>query len=194
VEQLGLFWHDCHRGADEGAGRFYGGEAQGARLADMLPLGIVKFTRETHFTPDEQITMMTLWSIARSPLMHGGDMTKTDDFTLSLLTNDEVLAVNQHSEKNRQLFRTGDGLIAWIADVPGSADKYLAVFNTRDTGRDAPKGATVAVPLKLAEIGFSGSANIRDLWAEKDLGSFRADFAPEIPFHGARLFRLHSTQ
>lgn len=107
--------------------------------ADMLPLGIIEFGRQTKFTRDEQITLMSLWSIARSPLMHGGDMTLTDDFTLSLLTNDEVLAVNQHSDNNRQLFRTEDGLIAWVADVPGAADKYLALFNTRAAYADATK-------------------------------------------------------
>ncbi len=100
--------------------------------ADMLPLGVLQLGRNTRFTVDEQYTLMSLWSIARSPLMHGGDMTKTDSLTLSLLTNDEVLAVNQKSTNNRQLFRTEDGLIAWVADVPGSKDKYLAVFNTRD--------------------------------------------------------------
>jgi alpha-galactosidase len=151
--------------------------------ADMLPLGIVKFTQKTGFTPDEQYTLMTLWSIARSPLMHGGDMTKTDDFTLSLLTNDEVLAVDQHSANNRQLFRTEDGLIAWIADVPGSSDKYLAVFNTRDSG-------PAAVPVTMASLGFTGTVRVRDLWAKKLLAPIRADFAPEVPSHGARLFRL----
>ena len=107
--------------------------------ADMLPLGAGKFGRPTLFSRDEQFTLMTLWSIARSPLMHGGDMTKTDDFTLSLLTNDEVLAVNQRSENNRQLFRTADSLIAWVADIPGSADKYVALFNAREDYESARK-------------------------------------------------------
>jgi alpha-galactosidase len=107
--------------------------------ADMLPLGAVKFGRPTLFSRDEQFTLMTLWSIARSPLMHGGDLTKTDDFTLSLLTNDEVLAVNKRSENNRQLFRTADSLIAWVADVPGSADKYVALFNAREDYETARK-------------------------------------------------------
>jgi alpha-galactosidase len=99
--------------------------------ADMLPLGtLVLGARPTRFTPDEQHTVMTLWSIARSPLMHGGDLTRTDDFTLSLLTNDEVLAVNQQSTDNRQLFDR-EGLIAWTAKAP-NRDRYLAVFNARD--------------------------------------------------------------
>ena len=100
--------------------------------------------RTTQFTPDEQRTMMTLWSIARSPLMLGGDMTKLDDVTLALLTNDEVLAVNQASEGNRQLFEQDD-LIAWVADVPGSKDKYLAVFNagTRPRARGCARRGAV---------------------------------------------------
>jgi hypothetical protein len=151
--------------------------------ADMLPLGLIKFGKPTGFTRDEQYTLMTLWSIARSPLMHGGDMTKTDDFTLSLLTNDEVLAVNQRSENNRQLFRTADGLVAWIAGVPGSADQYLAVFNTRDK-------APASVPVSLPDLGFTAPARIRDLWTHKDLGTFSDAFSSEVPPHGARLFRV----
>lgn len=109
--------------------------------ADMLPLGtLVMGERTTRFTPDEQRTMMTLWSIARSPLMHGGDLTKTDPATLALLTNAGVLAVNQHSTNNRPLFDR-DELIAWTADVPGSADKYLAIFNVRDRVRLTPGNA-----------------------------------------------------
>jgi len=100
--------------------------------ADMLPLGVLDLGRRTtRFTPDEQRTLLTLWSIARSPLIHGGDMTKTDAATLALLTNDEVIAVNQRSEGNRPLFDR-DGLVAWTANVPGSRDRYLALFNTRD--------------------------------------------------------------
>jgi alpha-galactosidase len=114
--------------------------------ADMLPLGTLMLgARTTRFTPDEQRTLMTLWSIARSPLMHGGDLTKTDDFTLSLLTNHEVLAVNQASINNRPVF-DHDELIAWTADVPGSSDKYLAVFNARDRVRLTPENARYVSP------------------------------------------------
>lgn len=109
--------------------------------ADMLPLGRLNLgERTTRFTPDEQRTMLSLWAIARSPLMHGGDLTKTDDLTLSLLTNDEMLAVNQQSANNRPLFQHDD-LIAWVADVPDSPDRYLAVFNARDRVRLIPQNA-----------------------------------------------------
>jgi alpha-galactosidase len=121
--------------------------------ADMLPFGVLDLgRRKTRFTPDEQVTVMTLWSIARSPLMHGGDMTKMDDFTLGLLTNDEVLAVNQHSANNRPLFER-DKLIAWTADVPGSKDKVLALFNAQDPG----DGFDPAKALFTSEIVRGGS-------------------------------------
>ncbi len=157
--------------------------------ADMLPLGIVGQGRRTKLTPDEQRTVMTLWCAARSPLIFGGDMTKMDDFTLSLLTNDEVIAVDQQSSANRQLFR-GEGLAAWVADVPGSADKYVAVFNTRDKPGTEDAGAGVKVAVKLAELGQSGACRIRDLWKKADIGEFKEEFAPQINWHGAGLYRV----
>ncbi|MCP5521723.1 MAG: NPCBM/NEW2 domain-containing protein [Verrucomicrobiales bacterium] len=119
--------------------------------ADMLPLGILDLgRRSTRFTPDEQVTLMTLWSIARSPLMHGGDMTKMDESTLALLTNDEVLAVNQDSTGNRPLFHRGNE-IAWVAGVPGSTDRYLAVFNAPEQHRILEEHALFASPLVTRE-------------------------------------------
>jgi hypothetical protein len=99
--------------------------------ADMLPFGIIEFNRPTKFTKDEQVLCMTLWCIARSPLILGADLTKLDGFTLGLLTNSEVLAVNQASTGNRQLSRKDD-LIVWTAEVPGSRDRYVALFNAQD--------------------------------------------------------------
>jgi alpha-galactosidase len=100
--------------------------------ADMLPFGVLDLgRRSSRLSRDEHITVMTLWAIARSPLMHGGDMTKMDEFTLSLLTNDEVLAVNQASTDNRPLFDR-DGLIGWLARPEDGEGNYLALFNARD--------------------------------------------------------------
>src|SRR5207244_13384939 len=116
--------------------------------------------RSTLFTVDEQYTLFTLWSIVRSPLMFGGDLTRMDSFTLALITNPEVLDVNQNSNGNHELFNQ-TGLYAWVANVPGSTDKYLATFNTRD----AVSGQTgTAVTVNLADIGFTGRCSIRDLW------------------------------
>jgi alpha-galactosidase len=136
-------------------------------------------------THDEQRTVMTLWSIARCPLMFGGHLPASDEWTLSLITNDEVLAVNQNSGGNRQLFRK-DGLIAWMADAPGGG-RYLAVFNTRDQPSAATEGG-VEIPIRLAALGFTGPCAVRDLWEKKDLGTFTDAFAPVVTCHGAGLF------
>jgi alpha-galactosidase len=178
--------------------------------ADMLPLGNIRAWQTrgwTRFTKDEQFTLMSLWCIARSPLIMGGNLPKNDDFTLALLTNDEVLAVNQNSENNRQFFNT-NSTVAWIADVPGSKDKYVALFNALPapaSGRRGGPGTNAStnapavdpaatqprsVSVSLADLGFSGSAKVRDLWAHKDLGSFTGAFAADISPHGAGLYRV----
>lgn len=102
--------------------------------ADMLPIGSIAIRAHnpwTKFTRDEQYTLMSLWCIARSPLIMGGHLPGNDEFTLSLLTNEEVIAVNQDSLSNRQIFRRSE-TVAWTADVPGTNDKYLALFNLHD--------------------------------------------------------------
>lgn len=98
--------------------------------ADMIPFGTIEFGRPTKFTHDEQYTVMTLWSIARSPLIFGGDMTKLDEFTLAMLTNPEVVAVDQESTNNHQVWRENN-LIVWTADAAGGHDKYVALFNAQ---------------------------------------------------------------
>jgi hypothetical protein len=111
--------------------------------ADMLPVGTISLGRRvTNLNADEQATLLTLWSVARSPLILGADLTKLDPATLALITNDEVLAVDQASSGNHQLFQRG-GFIGWIADVPGSPDKYLALFNTRPRAGDVDTGRAV---------------------------------------------------
>jgi alpha-galactosidase len=154
--------------------------------ADMLPLGVIGLGRRTRFTRDEQRTLMSLWCIARSPLIFGGDMTRMDSFTSSLLTNREVLAVDQDSTGNHQVFRR-DGFIAWAAAVPGSADRYVALFNTRD---QALAPGSQARSVRFAELGLAGRCRVRDLWQQKDLGIFEEEFSIRLPGHGAGLYRM----
>jgi hypothetical protein len=87
--------------------------------------------RMTRFTRDEQYTMMTLWSIFKSPMMFGGNLPDNDAFTDSLLTNKGMLSVLKSSTNNRPLFNHPDQA-AWTADEPGTGAKYLAVFNKTD--------------------------------------------------------------
>jgi hypothetical protein len=120
--------------------------------ADMLPLGRLGIRaergddRQTRFTPDEQRTLMTLWSIFRSPLMFGGDLPSNTPATLALITNPRVLAVNKASTHNRQLFRRGD-LVGWVADDPKTGDKFLALFNAQDQEPAPASAAAAASPL-----------------------------------------------
>lgn len=104
---------------------------------DMLPLGRLGIRAErgnprmTAFTKDEQYTLMTLWSIFKSPLFFGGHLPDNDPFTLSLLTNKAVLDVLNKSKNNRPLYNEQDKA-AWTADAPDGKTKYLALFNKAD--------------------------------------------------------------
>lgn len=148
--------------------------------ADMLPLGRLALgERDTKFTPDEQRTLMTLWSIARSPLIMGGDLRHLDDATLALLTNPEVLAVNQRSSENRPHFLQ-DGLRLWTAR--GEEGRYLALFNT------TAKTQRFAVP--LAALGLGPRVKVRDLWARRDLGVAEATIWSTLTSHGSGLYKL----
>lgn len=157
---------------------------------DMLPLGRIGLRAErgearwSGFTKDEQYTLMTLFAIFRSPLMFGGDLPNNDEFTLSLITNKDVLNVNQHSSNGKQLFREND-LIAWTADDPETGDRYLALFNTTDT----ISSAEISVDFK--QLCLTGIHTVKDLWTGDKLGIFTDSFSWKINRHGAGLYRIH---
>ena len=155
--------------------------------ADMLPIGQVSFGRATRFTKNEQYTLMSLWAIGRSPLIFGGDMTRLDEFTKEMLTNPEMLKVNQQSTNNRQLSRVND-LIVWVADVPGSKDKYVAFFNAQ--GKESSDAIESKISVDLTQLGFNKKAKVRDLWSHRDLGKFKGTFSQYIKRHGAGLYRI----
>jgi alpha-galactosidase len=155
--------------------------------ADMLPFGKLRVTAKegggepTKFTADEQQTVMTLWCIFRSPLMFGGDLPSNDPATTALITNDEVLAVDQNSSGNHQAYDRA-GVRAWVADVPHSSDHYVAVFNLADYSRK--------IDLPWTDLGIkSRQASARNLWEKKNLG--RADGVHVVlrP-HASVLFRV----
>jgi alpha-galactosidase len=151
--------------------------------ADMLPLGVINFGKPTRFTREEQITLMTLWCIARSPLIFGGDLTKLDDFTLSLLTHDEVLAVNQRSSGNRELFQR-DGVIAWGAEAERPGARYLALFNTTEAGID--------VSVAPVTIGVRGPVRVRELWSRFEHAAPQDAIVARLNPHAAVLYRLEA--
>lgn len=150
---------------------------------DMLPLGHIgagfHAARETNFTRPEQVTMMTLWSIFRSPLIMGGNLPECDSWTLSLLTNAEVLHLLGHSSDACQLARD-DAHAVWTSlDEDGS--RYLSLFNLGE------EEAEISCP--LAEVSLF-AAQVRDLWQRKDLGAVESTVSAKIAPHGAVLLKL----
>ncbi|MCR4877562.1 MAG: glycoside hydrolase family 27 protein [Clostridiales bacterium] len=149
--------------------------------ADMLPLGALRQCDSpeewTHFTRDEQRTMMTLWCIARSPLMMGGEMTKNDDWTLKLLTNRDVLAMETESWCAHPLWTTEEESV-WLAPRKDGKGFYLAFFNLTGQSR------TVRVSEKELE---HCPATVKDLWEGAE-AAFDGLVSAEIPAHGAAAY------
>lgn len=156
--------------------------------ADMLPIGNIGprpglgSARQTRFTHDEQRTLLTFWSIIHSPLIIGGNLTQNDEWTTALLTNAEVIAVNQHSTANRPLIVTNSTVI-WSARPDGGSGFYLAVFNRGDSPQ--------LTDLAWNEVGLvAGKAyNVRDLWEHKDLGA-QSSLKLNLRPHACALYRL----
>ena len=157
--------------------------------ADMLPLGHLGpnpgagETRETNFTKDEQRSLMTLWSIFRSPLMMGGNLPALDkdDWTTSLLTNQEVIDVDQHSKDTRAVITT-DTAAVWLARPENGGGYYLAVFNIGDSEQ--------FVKHEWKELGVpSGSYRIRDLWEGKDFDPVKSLIIMLRP-HASVLYKI----
>ncbi len=128
----------------------------------MLPLGYLGPSpgwgkaRQTRLSPAEQRTMMTLWSIFRSPLMMGGDLPHNDAATTALLTNDEVLAVDQHSTAARAVVQSADASV-WTAKAADGKGRYVAIFNTSEHPQD--------LNYTWKQLGWpSGRYVLRDLW------------------------------
>jgi alpha-galactosidase len=159
--------------------------------ADMLPLGRLGpapgwgTARGTKLSRDEQRTLVTLWCIFPSPLMIGGDLPSADDWTLSLLTNPEVLAVDQHSAGNHPVIST-EKTVAWLAQSTLGDNKYLAIFNISESSE------TLRYDWK--DLGLTGKTyKLRDLWDHKDLDAASAMTVTLQP-HGSVLYRLTPVQ
>jgi alpha-galactosidase len=152
--------------------------------ADMLPIGRLAprpgdgKERNSAFTPDEARTLLTLSSIFRSPLFMGGNLTLLDDTTSALLTNEEVLAVDQHSSGGHPVVNDNSKAV-WVAK--GEGKFYVALFNLSDSPQ------TITYPLQ--PLGVGASSAIRDLWQHKDLGRVDTLKAPLAP-HAAALYSV----
>lgn len=144
--------------------------------ADMLPLGKIGIrgevgsARETNFTEIEQVTLMSLWSIFRSPLMFGGDLPQTSEFTKSLITNKAVIDLNQNSKNNKEI-ASKDGVVIWGAESTDDTTLYRAVFNLTD------EAITINSPAVC-----SCYSNATELWTNEAVAEMLT-----IEPHGAKL-------
>lgn len=138
----------------------------------------------TPLTPNEQYSHVSLWCLLAAPLIFSGDITRMDDFTISLLTNDEVIEVDQDplGHAARRVSMLND-LEVWAKDMEDGS-KAVGLFNRSD------KPARISACWK--DLKLKGSQKIHDLWRQKDLGVFEDQFTSEVPSHGVVLIRLWS--
>ena len=182
-------WRDVTHLMDV-AERWYGSIAPGTWPdCDMIPLGRISVRGErgedrmTRLTVDEQYSLMTLFTVFRSPLMFGGDMPSNDDFTLSLLTNKEVLRMHRESTDVTRLYHT-DAQLAIKSHNAETSEVYLALFNISDD-----KDQTLAV--NLNDLGVSSSQiHAVNLWTGEDLGTQTDEFKQTLKPHACGLYKF----
>jgi alpha-galactosidase len=152
---------------------------------DMLVVGHVGWGKNLHPTrlsPDEQYTHLSLWVLLSAPLLIGADMTQLDDFTLNLLTNDEVLEIDQDplGRQAARVWKEGE-LEAWAKDLEDGS-RAVGLFN---------RGYLPArIAVKASVLGLTGPRVARDLWRQTDVGTVTDELAAEVPAHGVVLYRL----
>jgi len=139
-------------------------------------------THPTRLTPDEQYTHVSLWSMLSAPLLIGCDLSKLDDFTLNLLTNDEVIAIDQDrlGKQARQVMKTDDYQV-WMKDLEDGS-KAIAVFNLTDNDN--------VIRFYWNNLGLTENHQVRDLWRQKDLGNYPTMFSSKVAPHGVTLIKI----
>jgi len=156
---------------------------------DMMVLGAVGWGANhwpTNLKPDEQITHMSLWCLLAAPLLLGCDLTELDEFTLGLLTNDEVIEVNQDplGRQAARVAKDGD-LEVWAKEMEDGS-KAVGLFNR---GR-----RTATVTARWQDLGITGPQQVRDLWRQLDLTVAKDAYHSEVPGHGCVLLRIGGKQ
>ncbi len=143
---------------------------------DMLEIGNGKMSR------DEYLTHMSLWCILAAPLLAGNDLTRMKPETLAILANPEVIALDQDplGVQGHRVNQEGP-LEVWMKPL-SDGGKAVGLFNRGES--------VMPVTARFPELGLSGSAAVRDLWARKDLGMFRGHFSSDVPAHGVVLVKI----
>lgn len=151
---------------------------------DMFVVGMLGGGRlhPTRLNPNELYTHVSMWCLLDSPLLIGCDMTQLDDFTLNLLTNDEVLEVNQDplGRQGRRLWKD-ENLEVWFKEMEDGS-KAVGLFNRGEFSTN--------VKVAWKDLGLSGNQLVRDLWRQKDLGDFPESYSTMVNRHGVMLIRI----
>lgn len=154
---------------------------------DMIPVGYVgkgfNHERYTNFTKDEQITMITLWSIFRSPMMLGCELTKLDDWTLKLLTNKKVLHLLSNSYGAKQVMRDGKKAI-WVSKDTDNQAVYIALFNLSDEVEN------ISIDAAEVEMDSFLGKSFEELWTGETFINENSKLVAEVPAHGAKLYKM----
>lgn len=154
------------------------GPAAGWNDLDSL---VVLNSTNSGLNPEERKTTISLWALANSPMYLGGDMTTLDETGRRLLSNDEVIAVNQSGRPAKQLI--GGKSQVWVSDQ-GNGVYYVGLFNLN--------GFASPMSLRWSELGFDQATQVRDLWSASELNSARDGFDAMVPAHGVRLLKVRS--
>jgi alpha-galactosidase len=155
---------------------------------DMLVVGQVGWGQPhpTKLTPDEQYAHISLWCLLSAPLLIGCDLEKLDAFTLNLLDNDEVLAINQDSlGRQATCASSNETSRVYVKDLEDGS-KAVGLFNLGEN--------EATVTAKWTDLNLSGKQTARDLWRQKNLGAFTDEFSAKVPEHGVVLVRLISAE
>ncbi|MBI2273606.1 MAG: NPCBM/NEW2 domain-containing protein [Bacteroidetes bacterium] len=166
---------------------------------DMMIVGDVSIgpvLHPTRLTPDEQYSHVSIFSLLSAPMLIGCPIERLGDFTLSLLSNDEVIAVNQDPlGKAARLVADTNGVQTWLKPLEDGS-YAVGLFNIDGFGttpqsyfRWGNESARSYV-FDFAALGLKGKWKIRDLWRQKDLGHFQQRFPTRIPYHGVVMLRL----
>lgn len=153
---------------------------------DMLVVGMVGWGPRLHYTrltADEQYTHISLWALLSAPLLIGCDMAQLDDFTISLLTNDEVIEVNQDPlGKQGTVVKEDESVVVYAKPMEDDA-MAVGLFNRGEK----PIKATVT----WKNLGMRGEQKVRDLWRQQDVATSDVEFTTDIAPHGVRLIKVY---
>lgn len=170
---------------------------------DMMIVGDVSIgpvLHPTRLTPDEQYSHVSIFSLLAAPMLIGCPVERLDAFTLNLLTNDEVIEVNQDPlGKAGRLVKNDPMVQVWLKPLEDGS-YAIGLFNIAGYGTTPisyfriGNEPPIRYQLDLAALGLKGKWKIRDLWRQKDLGVFNGQLSTDIPYHGVKMYRITKAQ